>query len=72
MAGAYNGTMRDNGETIIFHVRATDPRNSEQLVYECVGFPMAHAKAAELRMTGYKDVITSVAPVSRETVSQGT
>ena len=61
MRGAYNGHMRDHGETIIFHVRATDPRNSEQMVYECVGFPMAHAKAAELRMSGFKDVVTSVA-----------
>jgi hypothetical protein len=53
--------MQDHGETIVFHVRATDPRNSEQMVYECIGFPMAHAKAAELRMNGYKDVVTSMA-----------
>lgn len=53
--------MRDHAETMIFHIRATDPRNSEQVVYECVGFPMAHAKAAELRMSGFKDVVTSVA-----------
>lgn len=64
--------MRDHGETIIFHVRATDPRNSEQMVYECVGFPMAHAKAAELRMSGYKDVVTSMAAAASETASQGT
>lgn len=53
--------MRDAIETTLFHIRATDPTNSEQVVYECVGFPMAHAKAAELRMSGYKDVVTSMA-----------
>jgi hypothetical protein len=61
--------MRDYGETL-FHVRATDPTNSDQVVYECVGFPMAHAKAAELRMSGYKDVVTSIAPAGSETASQ--
>ncbi|MBV8167065.1 MAG: hypothetical protein JO021_09755 [Alphaproteobacteria bacterium] len=71
MAGAYNGVMRDQTETILFHVRATDPASSEQVVHECVGFPMAHAKAAELRMSGYKDVVTSLAPAGSQTVSQG-
>ena len=61
MAQAYNGGMRDHTDTILFHVRATDPASSEQVVYECLGFPMAHAKAAELRMSGYKDVVTSLA-----------
>ncbi len=60
----YNGGMTVHGETLLFHVRATDPRNSEQVVYSCVGFAMAHAKAAELRMSGYKDVVTSMAPAS--------
>jgi hypothetical protein len=69
-AHAYNGGMRDHSETILFHVRATDPASSEQVVYECVGFPMAHAKAAELRMSGYKDVVTSLALAGSETASQ--
>jgi hypothetical protein len=60
--------MRDPGETTVFHIRGTDPANSEQVVYECVGFPMAHAKAAELRMSGYKDVVTSMAPAGSERV----
>lgn len=64
--------MQDHGETIIFHVRATDPANSEQVVYECVGFPMAHAKAAELRMNGYKDVVTSMGRSGDEAASQTT
>ena len=61
--------MRDHTDTILFHVRATDPTSSEQVVHECVGFPMAHAKAAELRMSGYKDVVTSLARIGRATVS---
>lgn len=64
MVDAYNGVMRDDSETTLFHIRATDPMSSEQVVYECVGFPMAHAKAAELRMSGYKDVVTSMAEAS--------
>jgi hypothetical protein len=71
-ARAYNGAMRDHGETTVFHIRGTDPANSEQVVYECVGFPMAHAKAAELRMSGYKDVVTSMAPASNQAASQTT
>jgi hypothetical protein len=63
------GFMRDPGETTVFHIRGTDPANSEQVVYECVGFPMAHAKAAELRMSGYKDVVTSMAPASHQAAS---
>ena len=62
--------MRDHGETAVFHIRGTDPANSEQVVYECVGFPMAHAKAAELRMSGYKDVVTSMAPAGYESASR--
>lgn len=62
--------MTDHGETILFHVRATDPASSEQVVHECVGFPMAHAKAAELRMSGYKDVVTSMARTGSETASR--
>lgn len=62
--------MKDHGETAVFHIRGTDPANSEQVVYECVGFPMAHAKAAELRMSGYKDVVTSMAPAGYESASR--
>ena len=72
MLHAYNDLMRDQTETMLFHVRATDPANSEQVVYECAGFPMAHAKAAELRMNGYKDVITSLAPPGRERAGSAT
>jgi hypothetical protein len=52
--------MPDDPETTTYYVRATDPTNNAQIIYECVGFATAHAKAAELRMAAYKDVVTSI------------
>jgi len=52
--------MTADTETIIYHVRATDPGTNKQFTYECVGFAMAHAKAAELRMSGHRDVVMSI------------
>ena len=70
IAPAYYGAPSETLEsTTVFHIRGTDPANSEQVVYACVGFPMAHAKAAELRMSGYKDVVTSMAPAADQTAS---
>ena len=46
----------DGGDRL-FLACATVP---EQVAFECEGFAMAHAKAAELRMAGYKDVVTSL------------
>ena len=43
-----------------YYVRATDPANNEQIAFECVGLAVANAKAAELRMGGYRDVILSL------------
>jgi hypothetical protein len=60
MARAYTHGMTDVSEALIYYVRATDPASNEQTVYECVGFAMAHAKAAELRMSGYRDVVMSI------------
>ncbi len=40
--------------------RGTDPASNEQIAFECVGLAVANAKAAELRMGGYRDVILSV------------
>jgi hypothetical protein len=56
--------MSAHDETPVFHVRATDPSNNEQVAYECVGYPTALAKAAELRMAAYKDVVMSLAEAS--------
>ena len=52
--------MREHQDTIIYYVRATDPKSGEQVAYECAGFATAHAKAAELRMAAYKDVVLSI------------
>ena len=52
--------MKDHPETTTYYVRATDPTSGEQVAYECVGFATAHAKAAELRMSGHKDVVMSI------------
>ena len=52
--------MRAHPEATTYCVRATDPTNGEQVAYECVGFATAHAKAAELRMAAYKDVVLSI------------
>jgi hypothetical protein len=38
--------------------------NNEQIAFECVGLGVANAKAAELRMGRYKDVVVSLAKPS--------
>ena len=52
--------MSDDTETTHYYVRGTDPGSNEQIAFECVGLAVANAKAAELRMGGYRDVILSV------------
>ena len=52
--------MRADTETTIYYVRAKDPASNKQVAYECVGFAMAHAKTAELRMSGFSDVFMSI------------
>lgn len=41
-------------------VRGTTSQRAEQVAFQCEGSAMAHAKAAELRMAGYKDIVTSI------------
>jgi hypothetical protein len=61
MAGNERGNaMTPDSESAFYSVRGTDPRNDVQVAYECVDFAMAHAKAAELRMGGYRDVVMSI------------
>ena len=43
-----------------FCVRGTAPTSAEQVSFHCEGSALAHAKAAELRMAGYRDVVTSI------------
>ena len=56
--------MPNDTETTHYYVRGTDPTSNEQIAFECVGLAAANAKAAELRMGGYKDVILSLAKSS--------
>jgi hypothetical protein len=56
--------MSNDPETTRYYLRATDPTNNEQIAFECVGLAVANAKAAELRMGGYRDVILSVVKAS--------
>jgi hypothetical protein len=56
--------MPNDTDTTHYYVRGTDPTNNEQIAFECVGLPSANAKAAELRMGGYRDVILSVVKAS--------
>ena len=52
-------------------IYATDPASAAQVEYECVGFELAHEKAVELRMAGFKNVVLSLAETrdSSETAS---
>jgi hypothetical protein len=56
--------MPNDPETTRYYLRATDPTTDEQIAFECVGLAVANAKAAELRMGRYKDVISSLAESS--------
>jgi hypothetical protein len=56
--------MSDDTESTHYYVRGTDPTNNEQIAFECVGLAAANAKAAELRMARYRDVILSVVKAS--------
>ena len=56
--------MSNDPETTRYYLRGTDPTTDEQIAFECVGLAVANAKAAELRMGGYKDVVMSLAELS--------
>jgi hypothetical protein len=56
--------MSTDPETTHYYVRGTDPASNEQIGFECVGLAVANAKAAELRMGGYRDMILSVMKAS--------
>ena len=56
--------MSNDPETARYYLRATDPTTDEQIAFECVGSAVANAKAAQLRMGRYKDVVLSLAKSS--------
>ena len=61
---AYYADMTDPTDRTVYYVRATNPTKNEQVAYKCAGMATAHAKAAELRMTGHRDVVMSVSDPS--------
>ena len=56
--------MADPTDTTVYYVRATNPTKNKQVAYKCAGMATAHAKAAELRMNGHRDVVMSVSDPS--------
>ncbi len=52
--------MSDDQDIKRYYIRATNPANNDQVAFECPSLAIANAKAAELRMSGYKDVVMSV------------
>ena len=58
--------MSNDPETTRYYLRATDLTTDEQIAFECVGLAVANAKAAELRMGRYKDVVLSLAKSSED------
>jgi len=52
--------MTDDTNPTQYYVRATDSSRDEQVVFVCPDLAMANAKAAELRMSRYRDVIISL------------
>jgi hypothetical protein len=63
--------MTNEPETTQYYVRATDPTNDEQIAFRCLDLAVANAKAAELRMSRYRDVIISIAKPSEDETSTG-
>jgi hypothetical protein len=53
--------MTNDADTTQYYVRATDPTSGEQIAFACLNLAAANAKAAELRMSLYRDVIIPVA-----------
>ena len=59
-ATCYKLGMTNDAEKTRYYVRATDPSRDEQVVFACPNLAAANAKAAELRMNHYQDVIISL------------
>jgi hypothetical protein len=61
---AYYADMADPNDSAVYYVRATNTTKNEHVAYKCAGMATAHAKAAELRMTGHRDVVMSISDPS--------
>jgi hypothetical protein len=53
--------MTSDADRTGYYVKATDPTSGEQITFVCPDLAIANAKASELRMRRYRDVIISVA-----------
>ena len=53
--------MTSDADRTGYFVKATDPTSGEQVTFVCPDLAIANAKASELRMSRYRDVIISVA-----------
>ena len=62
----YDYRMQADTDDTRYYVRATNPENGEQIAFECIGLALANAKAAELRMARFRDVVMSVAKASED------
>jgi hypothetical protein len=58
-----------DGDKNRYHVRASDPKNDEQVAFGCASLAGANAKAAELRMSGYREVVISIARPAEDEMS---
>jgi len=58
--------MTNDADTTHYYVRAIDPTDGEQISLVCANLAIANAKAAELRMSRYQDVIFSIATPPEE------
>jgi len=56
----YKPGMTNDTDATQYYVRATDPSRAEQVVFACPNLATANAKAAELLMSRYQDVIISL------------
>ena len=59
-ATCYKPDMTNDADETQYYVRATDPSREGQVVFACPNLAAANAKAAELRMSRYQDVIISI------------
>ena len=64
--------MTDDPRPSQYFVRATHPVTSEQVGFGQLTLAAATAKAAELRMSGYRDVIMSISDQPPETTDHRT
>lgn len=66
----YYPNMTDDTGPSHYYVRATHATTGEQVRFGQLTFAAATAKAAELRMRGYRDVVMSISEEPPETIDR--